>query len=296
MGDKIHELKQKAADAAQKGQTRKAIQLFEELLAALPGDTRSLHRLGELWAKEGNQAKAVERFLQAAEGYLEEGFFDRAVAVLRQALTSEPHRPELHARLVDALLAKGQEREAARQLVLLAGEYARAGVDTEQLASLERAAELAPDDAEVSLQLARLQLARGEVAAASARLLAARPALQKTGKLGDLVEPLQALIAAGQAPAELHLLLAEGLLARQAWEPALEALQETLRSRSDDLQALGLSARAYLGAGDLTQASVMAKRLARLARMAGDEAAAQAAKAVLDEVAVRRDEPPPRPR
>jgi tetratricopeptide (TPR) repeat protein len=295
MGDKIHDLKQKASEAAQKGQTKKAIQLFEELLVALPGDTRSLHRLAELWAKEGNAAKAVERFLQAAEGYLEEGFFDRAVAVLRQALTSEPHRPELHARLVDALLAKGQEREAARQLVQLAAEYGRAGVESEQLAALEKAAELAKDDADVCLQLARLQIARGEGAAAAARLVAGMPALQRSGKLGELVAPIQALIGAGQAPAELHLLLAEGHLAREEWEQALDALQELLRSRSDDLRALGLSARAYLGAGDLTQAAVMAKRLARLARMAGDQDCEQTAKSVLAEVAARRDLPPPRP-
>ncbi len=292
----VHALKQKAADAAQKGQTRKAIQLFEELLKALPGDTRTLHRLGELWAKEGDSAKAVERFLEAADGYLEEGFNERAVAVLKQALTIAPRRTELHARMVDALLAKGLEREAARQLVALAQEYAQAGVESEQLAALERAAGLVPDDAEVRLRLARLHLGSQRAEEAAAGVLAAAPGLAKAGRLGELVELLLELQAAGQKPHALVLLLAEAQLARQAWVAALDALQETMRSHSDDLQALGLSARAYLGAGDLGQAVVMAKRLARLARMAGDEAGAQAAQAVLAEVAARRDEPPPRPR
>src|SRR5439155_18189449 len=61
----------------------------EELLRQLakaPDDTRLLQKLGELLQKEGEDRKAAEMFARVAANYERDGFFLKAVALLKQVV------------------------------------------------------------------------------------------------------------------------------------------------------------------------------------------------------------------
>lgn len=284
MGDEIRDLKEKAAKYAKKGQTRKAVQACEALLKHLPGDSRTLLRLGELWTKLGDKARATDYLVQAANGYLEEGFADRAVAVLRQALTVDPDQKSANELLVDALVAKHNEREAVRHLLSRAAAFEQAGQAGGQRAALKRAHELAPEDPDVNQQLAKLHAQAGKPEEAKESYQQALPALEKAGRTGELVEAVEKLRELGQDNLELQQKLAAGYLEQKEYDRAREVLKKAMVLKSDNLLTLKLVAQACLGQGDRQHALVTLKRMLRLARAKGNTEVAQEAQARLDEI------------
>jgi tetratricopeptide (TPR) repeat protein len=292
MDDKTRAIKQRAAKFAEKGQTAKAIREFEALLEQVPGDTRTLHRLGELWAKENKISKAIEYFWKAADGYLEEGFADRAMAVLKQALTLDPLRQELNQRLAEALAKKGLERDAARHLLKAAALYQEKGLAAEELEALTKAVELAPADPDTHLRLAELHLRQEKPDAAREELLRAALELKKTERTDDLISTAEKVIGLGEASVELFRALAEAYIKKADWEKARKALQKPLSAKSDDPATLGLSARVHLGLNDAAGAVGVYKRMARLARRKGDEELAREADEKLREIATARGQAP----
>lgn len=297
MVDKNRDIKDKAAKYAKKGQNRKAIAEYQKLLEQEPDDQKTLQRLGELWAREGDKDKSIENFLRAAGGYQRDGFTDRAVAVLKQALAVDPTRAAVTMRLVDAYLEKKLERDAVCLLLRAAGACEKEDKQEEEQAMLERAAEIAPGDIDCRMQLGRMYLRREELDQARAQFLQAALALKRAGRTEEFVTAATKVIELGDPGIELRLELAECHLEREEWDQIPSLLEPALLQKSDDLRALDLTARALEGRGEPGKAASIYKRIARLARRTGDDLAARLAQDRMDEINAERQPaaPPPLP-
>jgi tetratricopeptide (TPR) repeat protein len=84
----------------------KLIKHYEELVAKDPHNVQLLQKLGELHQKRGNVSDAATYFIRVGEEYARDGYFLKAVALLKQCLKLDPTRfgvllrlAELHVQL-----------------------------------------------------------------------------------------------------------------------------------------------------------------------------------------------------
>jgi tetratricopeptide (TPR) repeat protein len=300
MGEETQIIKDKASKYTKKGQSKKAIKEYEKLIERKPGDARTLHRLAELWARENATAKAIDFFLQASEGYSQDGFADRSVAVLKQALSLDASRLDVNLRLADQFVSKGFERDAVYHLIKASSMFEKTGKEKQQIRVLKKAVELAPGDVDAHMHLARLHAKAGRQDEARGEFIRAALELKKTDRMDEYVTVAEKAIELGEQDPEFTHSLAECYLSRHECEKALLLMNRHLQIRSDDLRSLDLIAEAHLGMDQPTRAAAVYKRLARLARKKGDDRRAQVATNRLAEISpgnsvAKTTTPPPLP-
>lgn len=284
MDENIQIIKDRASKYAKKGQNKKAIKEYQKLLELKPKEPRTIHRLAELWARENARTKAIDLFLQAAEGYSQAGFADRSVAVLKQALSLDATRLDVNLRLADQFVKKEFERDAVYHLLKASAVYEKTGKADNQLQVLQKAVDLAPGDVDVHMHLARLHAKAGRQDQARGEFVRAAAELRKAGRTDEYTTIAEKAVELGeQDPAFAHS-LAECYLTRREHEKALLLMDRQLQVRSDDLRSLELIAKAHLGMDRPARAAAVYKRLTRLARRKGDAARAQAALDMLADI------------
>jgi len=284
MGEKTQVIKDRASKFAKKGQNKKAIKEYEKLLERKPGEPRTLHRLAELWARENAKTKAIDLFLQAAEGYSAAGFADRSVAVLKQALSLDAARLDVNLRLADQFVKKGFERDAVYHLIKASSVFEKIGKEKRQLQVLKRAVELVPGDVDAHMHLARLHVKAGRKAEARGEFVQAADELKKAGRMDEFVTIAEKAAELGETDPALHHSLAECYLNRKECEKALLILDRQMQMRSDDLRSLELTAEAHIGMDRPNRAVRVLKRLVRLARRKGENERADAAMDMLADI------------
>jgi pilus assembly protein FimV len=284
MGEKTQVIKDKAVKFAKKGQNKKAIREYEKLLERKPGEPRTLHRLAELWARENAKTKAIDLFLQAAEGYSAAGFADRSVAVLKQALSLDAARLDVNLRLADQFVKKGFERDAVYHLIKASSVYEKLGKEKKQLQVLQKAVELAPGDIDAHMHLARLHVKAGRQNEARAEFVHAADELKQSGRMDEFAKIAEKAVELGEADPALHHSLAESYLSRKECEKALLLLDRQMQVRSDDLRSLELTAQAHVCMERPHRAVRVLKRLVRLARRKGENERAESAMDMLADI------------
>jgi hypothetical protein len=115
------------------GRLEEAEELLEKKLAAQPGDLHAMRQLAELQFKTGRQPQGVETFLKIADRFSQEGFLDKAVAVLSRAARLAPQEESLKRRM-KALERK--KRLAYKRSLVISG-LKRAGADGSGASALE---------------------------------------------------------------------------------------------------------------------------------------------------------------
>jgi CRP-like cAMP-binding protein len=84
------QLRDKANEALTKGRFSQAADLFEKYCQLDPKDFQARVRLGDVWVKAGNNARAIVAYQAAAEGFAREGFLPRAIAASKLILELDP--------------------------------------------------------------------------------------------------------------------------------------------------------------------------------------------------------------
>lgn len=92
---------------------KKAIQHYERLVEQDPTDIRLLQKLGEVCQKGGDNIKAAAAFARVGECYERDGFFLKAVALLKQVMKLDPESPGTNFKLGVLHLKLGLLGEAA---------------------------------------------------------------------------------------------------------------------------------------------------------------------------------------
>lgn len=103
----IDQLRKKAKSAILEGKYAKALELYQELHKAEPGDLRAHVKLAELREKTGDTAGAVKDYVAIANAYAEDGFVVQAIAINKIILRLDPVRTEIKERLKELSSERG---------------------------------------------------------------------------------------------------------------------------------------------------------------------------------------------
>jgi len=160
-----------ASKARARGRLKKAIRLYRRILAVEPEDPEVHRKVAPLLARSRQREAALTSFSQAVSGLMRRGFEDRALGVCRETVQYFPHRADVWEAIAQLELKRSRTSDAVKALCEGRGHCSRRSQRGDALRLLRRAHELAPDDADIAVDLARL-LRRSGARLEARRLLA----------------------------------------------------------------------------------------------------------------------------
>lgn len=149
--DKILEA---AKDFVVQGKFDKAIREYEKLLQADPADMRVKLRLAELFAKRRQVPQAIRSYREVADRYTHEGFYLKAVTVLKNILRLNPSLIDVNQALAELYEKMGLNKDAAGQYEILASAFEQQGKFAEALQIREKLVTLFPEKGAYRIRLA----------------------------------------------------------------------------------------------------------------------------------------------
>ena len=180
----------RADEFVSQGKLDLAIAEYRALLDEQPADLGAANTLGDLYARTGEIAKAVEQFTRLAESERAQGFTSKAIALYKKALKVDPGCEEALSQLAE--IAVGQELLADATLYW------------NRLVQHRRERNDAPGVAQALIRLAGLSVAKADTKLAAARAAephveagetarlyaAAAEALAREGRAADALDSL----------------------------------------------------------------------------------------------------------
>jgi tetratricopeptide (TPR) repeat protein len=146
----------RAAKAEGRGKRKKAIAEYRKVLAQESDNPVIQVKLAALLAQTKQPDEARLKFLAAVETYEKQGFDEKAVAVLRQAVTFMPKRVEFWERIAQIDVRRERPPEAIRDLLEGAGKFRKRSECQSAIRLLRMAVKIEPWQFESSMSLARL--------------------------------------------------------------------------------------------------------------------------------------------
>jgi tetratricopeptide (TPR) repeat protein len=164
------ELIAEADGARSKGRLKQAIAAYRQALELEPADPVIHGKLAPLLAQARQPEAALQSFQAAAQGHLEKGFADKAIAVYTRAAETFPRRVALWRQLAQLNVSKGHRADAVRALLRGRFHLRRPGEQHDAILLLREVLALDPSLLEVKLDLVLLLVRQGQRAEALALL------------------------------------------------------------------------------------------------------------------------------
>lgn len=253
-----------AGKFASKGQLDKAAKEYQRVLDVDPKDVRALQKLAELYQKSGRFKESTDLMLRVAEGYTEQGFFLKAVAVYKQVLKLGQERIDVNLRLAQLYQQLGLVGDATQQFQLVANFHDKSGNVKESLAALRKMVDLDPDNVASRVKLGELYARERMVGEAVTELRRAATYLKKNARHDDQLRVLERIgqLVPDDVPVAKE--LAHAFLAQNDTKRALAKLQICFRHNPKDVETLTLLAKAFADLGQEAKTVSVFRELARV--------------------------------
>jgi tetratricopeptide (TPR) repeat protein len=137
-----------------RGKLEAAIKQYRKVLRAVPDDTGTLNRLGDLYARLDRLDEAVDIFSRAADHFVSEGFLVKAIAIFKKIIRLDPTRISVYETLADLYHRQGLRNEARSQYQVVADYFQQSGDLAKVRAIYERMVELEPNNPSHRVKLA----------------------------------------------------------------------------------------------------------------------------------------------
>lgn len=245
---------QNALNYTQQGKWDKAIAEYQAILKADPRDLAVCNNLGDLYARAGRAAEAVEQYLKLGELYRADGLSVKAIAVYKKIVKLDPARAEAHLACADLYEEQGLTGEAKLHLAIIAEHYTKAGDTPKVIEVYQRLAQLDPANPTLLTKVGDLLLKEGMREAAAAEYERAAQAAQAAGKTAEGKRLLQKARELAPDSAEANLSLAGLYLQEGKYADAIEALTRVTAGETGNAQAWRLLGEAHLGLGQAAEA------------------------------------------
>lgn|GEM_PF-766016 len=260
--------KNKISEAAtkyiQKGQYDKAIKEYRKILSSDPKDARILQKLGELYAKTGDTAQAIDHFLKVAEQYTADGFLLKAIAMYKQIIKLNPDRIDIYFILAQLHQQNGLLGDAMAQYQTIVAHYEAAGNIQACLETLQKIVELDPENTVMRIKLAELCVRQAMTEEAVQELLKVRDLFKKNNRTDDYIKITERIVYLDPTRIDLVRELASAYIALGEAQRALAKLQICFRANPKDIDTLSLLARAFQMSGETLKTASIYKEMARI--------------------------------
>lgn len=265
-----------AQKAVQKGQYDKAISLYQKLVEDDPKDVRTLLKIGEIHTKKGDKTEAKKIYKRVGESYSEQGFFQKAVAVYKQALKYDARDVEVMLKLAELFEQLGVMNDAMAQYQAVAALHDKSGNTKDALKYLARMVELDPENVAARVRLAETYSRENMVEDAVEHFDKAAEVLRKQDRIGDYMKVVERLVYHDQTRIDLIKDLARRYLERADTKRALAKLQIAFKAKPRDEETLQLLAKSFQDLGQPKKTVFVYKELAKIYQETGrlDEARA----------------------
>jgi pilus assembly protein FimV len=255
--------KQKVLSTAEKfvqqGKLPNAITEYEKIIKADPKDLTVMNTVGDLYARVGNNDKAVECFKSVGDAYASQGFTVKAIAMYKK-LGKLKSSLESVLRLAELYTQQGLFNDARAQYLQVAEEFLREGQLEQAVRIFQKTLEMDPENVAMRTKLAEVYVRLNKKTEAWQIFSAAAETLRSKGQLEAAEEILQRMLKLD--PNSSYALLLRGKTAFDAGDAAgaIKSLEKVadLDSNPDGLRTL---LRAYLQAGRVADAGSLATKL-----------------------------------
>lgn len=181
---------QSAEKLVSKGKLEAAIKEYRKILKKTPGDTNTLNRVGDLYARMDRVGEAVDLFRRTATAYTEDGFFVKAIAIYKKIIRLDPSRIEVYEDLADLYHKQGLINEARTQYQAVVEYHERHRDRDAVLRTYGKMADLEPSNPTHRVKLAELYKQEGKVEEALAEYRRISETMREHGHLDEAVQVL----------------------------------------------------------------------------------------------------------
>ncbi|MCB9555605.1 MAG: tetratricopeptide repeat protein [Deltaproteobacteria bacterium] len=251
----------------QKGQLDRAIREYRRIVDEDPRDVRIWLKIGDLFAKKGSRAEAVDTYLKVAEFYSEQGFYLKAVAVYKQILRLDPSLVDVNLRLAELYKQLGLLNDAMQQYERVSNYYNSQGRTRDALAAVRQIVDLDPENVASRIKLAELYSKEQMRDEAIEEFSKAADFLRASNRLDDFVKVAERLVYHQPDAVGVIKELASLYLRRNDPRRALQKLQVAFKADPRDEATLAMLAQAF---EDLDQIAKTVSVLKELAHVYGD--------------------------
>lgn len=237
-----------------------AITEYEKILQVEPRDLAILNTVGDIYARLGQNDKAIERFRVVGESYVNDGFLLKAIALYKKITKLDPNGLPAIEKLAELYRKQGLVGDARSMLLLAAEAYTRKGQNKETLRLLKQLVLFDPENVQVITRTSDLMTQGGqrdeakEMLTQTANTLVERHALDPAQKILDRLISLDRTNLRAQ---ELRAQVSYELGDNQKAVELYEAIPD-IDSRPDALRNL---LEASLKLGNLDNALLIARKL-----------------------------------
>jgi len=255
--------KQKVLSAAEKfvqqGKLQNAIAEYEKVLKADPKDLTVSNTIGDLYARLGDNDKAIEAFKSVGDAYAAQGFTVKAIAMYKK-LTKIKSTLESVLRLAELYTQQGLFNDARAQYLQVAEEFLRAGELEQAVRIFQKTLEMDPENVAMRMRLAEVYIRMNKKTEAWQIFASAAESLRARGSLGPAEEILQRMLTLDPGNSYALLLRARNCFDSGDVPGAIQNLEKVadLDSHPDGSRIL---LQGYLQTGRYPDAGILAAKL-----------------------------------
>ncbi len=148
----------------------RAIAMYKKVSKIDPGQVQALHRLADLYLRQGLISDARTHYLLVAESLLKKNENENAASIFRKIVDVDPENPAAETRLAEVYLKLGKKKDAVQAFHAAAQKYRKKSSLEEAETFLKKASELDESNLEVMLSYGAVLSDSGKVDEALAQL------------------------------------------------------------------------------------------------------------------------------
>ena len=255
--------KQKILSAAEKfvqqGKLQNAIAEYDKVLKHDANDLTVNNTIGDLYARLGDSAKAIECFKTVGDAYAAQGFTVKGIAMYKKITKFQPS-VDGSLKLAELYTQQGLFNDARAQYLQVAEDFMKNGDLGQAVRLFQKVLEMDPENVPMRVKLAEVYVRLGKKKEAWEIFSAAAESLRSRGLLAAAEDILKRMLVLD--PGNSYVLLLRGKAALESDDPknAIEYLEKApdIDSHPEGLRDL---LKAYLQIGTLPKAAPIAEKL-----------------------------------
>lgn len=260
--DKILEA---AKDFVTQGKLDKAVREYEKILSVDSSDMRVRLRIAELFAKNRQVPQAIQAYRDVAEHYTHEGFYLKAVTVLKSILRLNPSMMEVNQSLAELYEKMGLGKDASNQYSILANAFEQRGDFSKSLVMRQKMVELFPEEPTYRIRLAEAYQREDRKEEAIEQLeVLARQYRKGNVEPKRLIELYEKILPSKSDNKEMLVHLVQLYFEKKDYKSALKWLEQKKQFVAEDVFLLSTQAKIYAALNQLDTARGKYQQLAAL--------------------------------